>query len=134
MKNKGMLAKIEKDEREIEKGSDYNKVILMGNLTENPELRYTPNGAAVASLRLAVSHRYRQKNEIKDDVSHFNIVTFGEQAESCAEHLSKGGYILIDGRLQERRWEAEGEQRRAEIEVVASRIYSLGELKKLSSE
>ena len=134
MTNRGMKAKAEEYQREIERGSDYNKVILMGNLAKNPELRYTPSGAAVASLRLAVNHRCRQKDEFKDEVSYFDIVTFGKQAESCAEHLTKGRHILIDGRLQERRWKTEEGQRRTEIEVIANQIYFLGELKKVSSE
>jgi len=83
---------------------------------------------------LAVNYRYRQKDEFKDEVSYFDIVTFGKQAESCAEYLTKGRHVLIDGRLQERRWETEEGQRRTEIEVVANQIYFGGELKKVSTE
>ncbi len=129
-----MKDKAEEDRREMDRGPDYNKVILMGNLTNDPEIRYTPSGAAVASLRLAVNNRYRQKDEFKDEVSYFDIVTFGKQAESCAENLTKGRYILIDGRLQERRWETEEGQRRTEIEVVANQIYFLEKLKQLGSK
>jgi single-strand DNA-binding protein len=129
-----MKPKTKEDRKEMERGSDYNKVILTGNLTNDPELRYTPSGAAVTSLRLAVNHRYRQKDRYQDEISYFDIITFGKQAESCVEYLTKGRYVLIDGRLQERRWESEEGQRRAEIEVIANQIYSLGELKELNAE
>ena len=68
----------------------FNKVILIGNLTRNPELRYTPNGTPVASLGLAVSRRYKQGDELKEEVCFVDIVVFGKQAEHCGQYLSKG--------------------------------------------
>jgi single-strand DNA-binding protein len=85
----------------------FNKVILIGNLTRNPELRYTPNGTPVASLGLAVSRRYKQGEELKEEVCFVDIVVFGKQAEHCGQYLSKGSGIIVDGRLQQRRWETE---------------------------
>ena len=92
--------------------ASFNKVILMGNLTKDPEIRAIPNGTAVANFRIAVNHRYKQGEETKDDVCFIDIVTFGKQAENCGQFLHKGNGIIVDGRLQERRWEtAEGQKR-----------------------
>jgi len=90
----------------------FNKVILLGNLTRNPELRYTPSGTPVASLGLAVSRRYKQGDELKEEVCFVDIVVFGKQAEHCGQYLSKGNGIIVDGRLQQRRGETEDGQKR----------------------
>ena len=100
----------------------FNKVILLGNLTRNPELRYTPNGTPVASLDLAVSRRYKQGDELKEEVCFVDIVVFGKQAEHCGQYLSKGNGIIVDGRLQQRRWETEDGQKRSKHEVVAQTV------------
>lgn len=102
--------------------ASFNKVILMGNLTKDPELRYTPNGTAVASFSLAVNRRYKQGDEFKDEVCYIDIVVFGKQAENCGQYLGKGHGIIIDGRLQQRRWETEDGQKRSKHEVVAQSI------------
>jgi single-strand DNA-binding protein len=100
----------------------FNKVILIGNLTRNPELRYTPNGTPVASLGLAVSRRYRQGEDLKEEVCFVDVVVFGKQAEHCGQYLSKGNGVIVDGRLQQRRWETEDGQKRSKHEVVAQTI------------
>jgi single-strand DNA-binding protein len=100
----------------------FNKVILIGNLTRNPELRYTPNGTPVASLGLAVSRRYKQGDDLKEEVCFVDIVVFGKQAEHCGQYLSKGNGVVVDGRLQQRRWETEDGQKRSKHEVVAQTI------------
>jgi single-strand DNA-binding protein len=100
----------------------FNKVILVGNLTRNPELRYTPNGTPVASLGLAVSRRYKQGDDLKEEVCFVDIVVFGKQAEHCGQYLSKGNGIIVDGRLQQRRWETEDGQKRSKHEVVAQTV------------
>jgi single-strand DNA-binding protein len=100
----------------------FNKVILIGNLTRNPELRYTPNGTPVASLGLAVSRRYKQGEDLKEEVCFVDIVVFGKQAEHCGQYLSKGNGVIVDGRLQQRRWETEDGQKRSKHEVVAQTI------------
>ncbi len=102
--------------------ASFNKVILMGNLTKDPELRYTPNGTAVASFSLAVNRRYKQGDEFKDEVCYIDIVVFGKQAENCGQYLGKGHGIIIDGRLQQRRWETDDGQKRSKHEVVAQSI------------
>ena len=100
----------------------FNKVILIGNLTKDPEIRYTPSGTAVASFGLAVNHRYKQGEEMKDEVCFIDIVVFGKQAENCGQFLNKGQSVIVDGRLQERRWETEDGQKRSKHEVVAQAV------------
>jgi single-strand DNA-binding protein len=100
----------------------FNKVILIGNLTRNPELRYTPSGTPVASLGLAVSRRYKQGDDLKEEVCFVDIVVFGKQAEHCGQYLSKGNGVIVDGRLQQRRWETEDGQKRSKHEVVAQTV------------
>lgn len=100
----------------------FNKVILIGNLTKDPEVRYTPTGTAVANFRLAVNHRYRQGEEKKEEVCYIDIVVFGKQAETCGQYLNKGKGVIVDGRLQERRWETPDGQKRNKHEVVAQAV------------
>lgn len=100
----------------------FNKVILIGNLTKNPELRYTPSGTPVANLGLAVNRRYRMGEELKEEVCFVDVVVFGKQAEHCGQYLSKGNGVIIDGRLQQRRWETEDGQKRSKHEVVAQTV------------
>ncbi len=103
--------------------ASFNKVILLGNLTRDPEVRYTPNGIAVASFAIAVNRKYKQGDETKEEVSYIDIVVFGKQAESCGQYINKGDSVLIDGRLQQRRWDdKETGQKRNKIEVVATQV------------
>lgn len=103
--------------------ASYNRAILMGNLTRDPELRYIPNGSAVANLRLAVNRIYKsQTGEQKEEVTFVGVVVWGKQAENCAEYLSKGSSVFIEGRLQSRQWETEDGQKRSVLEVVADRV------------
>lgn len=103
--------------------ASFNKVILLGNLTRDPEVRYTPSGAAVASFAIAVNRKYKQGEETKDDVSYFDIVVFGKTAENCGQYLKKGESVLIDGRLQQRRWEdKDSGAKRSKVEVVAQSV------------
>src|SRR3989304_5411132 len=96
----------------------FNRVILAGNLVRDPEIRYLPSGLSVTSFAIAVNSRYRQNNELKEEVSYFDIVAFGKLGETCAEYLSKGRPVLVEGRLRQRRWESEG-TKRSKIEVGA---------------
>ena len=82
--------------------ASLNNVILLGNLTRDPEVRYTPSGTPVATLGLAVNNRMKQGDEWKDDPCFIDVVVFGKQAESCGEYLSKGQPVLIEGRLRYR--------------------------------
>jgi len=111
----------------------YNKIILIGNLTKDPELRYTPQGTPVASFRIAVNYRYKQSDDMKQETMFIDNVVFGKQAESCSKYLSKGSPVLVEGRLQERRWESNGQQR-SKFEVVAQSVRFLSRRSSQSSE
>ena len=99
----------------------YNKIILIGNLTKDPELRYTPQGTPVASFRLAVNYKYKQSDEMKQETMFIDNVVFGKQAETCSKYLNKGSSVLVEGRLQERKWEANGQQK-SKFEVVVQSV------------
>ncbi len=107
--------------------ASYNKVLLMGNLTKDPELRYTPQGAAVANLRMAVNRRYRDKNqELKEEVCFITAVVWNKQAETCNQYLHKGSSLFVEGRLQSRSWEDNTGAKRSVIEVKAERVQFMG--------
>ncbi|MGE5197270.1 MAG: single-stranded DNA-binding protein [Deltaproteobacteria bacterium] len=107
--------------------ANFNKVFLMGNLTKDPELRYTPQGTAVANLRLAVNRKYRDKNqELKEDTCFVTAVVWNKQAETCNQYLHKGSPLFVEGRLQSRSWEDNSGQKRSVIEVRAERVQFLG--------
>jgi len=107
--------------------ANYNKVLLIGNLTKDPELRYTPQGAAVANLRLAVNRRYKDKNqELKEEVCFITAVVWNKQAETCNQYLHKGSSVFVEGRLQSRSWEDNSGAKRSVIEVRAERVQFLG--------
>jgi len=103
----------------------FNKVILIGNLTRDPELRYTPQGTSVCNFGIAVNRKYKQGDEMKEEVTFINIVVFGKQADNCGQYLNKGNPVLVEGRLQERRWETEEGQKRSKHEVVAQSVQFL---------
>lgn len=103
--------------------ASLNKVLLIGNLTRKPELRYTPNGTAVADLRLAVNRNYMTQNgERREDTCFLTVVVWGKQAESSVEYLAKGSPVFVEGRLQTRDWEGRDGQKRSVTEVVAERV------------
>ncbi|HTZ11905.1 MAG TPA: single-stranded DNA-binding protein [Candidatus Margulisiibacteriota bacterium] len=107
--------------------ANFNKVFLMGNLTKDPELRYTPQGTAVVNLRLAVNRKFRNKNqELKDEVCFITAVVWNKQAETCNQYLHKGSAVFVEGRLQSRSWEDNAGQKRSVIEVRAERVQFLG--------
>lgn len=107
--------------------ANYNKVVLIGNLTRDPELRYTPAGIAVVNLGLAVNRRFRDRNgEQKDEVCYVNIVVWDKQAEACNQYLQKGRPVFIDGRLQSRSFEDSSGNKRSVLEVRAERVQFLG--------
>jgi single-strand DNA-binding protein len=104
----------------------FNKVFLMGNLTKDPELRYTSGGAPVANLRMAINRVYKlQSGEQKEEVCYVTVVVWRKQAEAAGEHLKKGDPIFVEGRLQSRSWETEDHQKRSTMEVVAERVQFL---------
>ena len=103
-----------------------NRVLLIGNLTKDPELRYTPSGTPVANLRLAVNSSFKdQSGARKEETCYVTIVVWSKQAEICQQYLKKGRAIFVEGRLLYRSWEAEGKTR-STMEVRADRIQFLG--------
>jgi len=107
--------------------ASFNRVYLMGNLTKDPELRYTPQGVAVANLRLAVNRRFKNKNgELKEEVCFITAVVWNKQAETCNQYLHKGSPLFVEGRLQSRSWEDNAGVKKSVIEVRAERVQFLG--------
>jgi single-strand DNA-binding protein len=101
-----------------------NAVVLVGNVTRDPELRFTPSGQATATFGLAVNRRWqnRQTQEWEEATSFFDVVCWREMAENAAESLSKGSRIIVSGRLEQRSWETSDGDRRSKVEVVADEI------------
>jgi len=114
--------------------ASLNKVFLIGNLTRDPELRYTPSGVAVTNLGLAVNRRFRDKTgEIKEDVCFLTVTVWDKQAEACSQYLHKGSPIFVEGVLQSRSWETQDGQKRSTIDVRAERVQFLATFKADSS-
>jgi len=105
--------------------ASFNKVILMGNLTKDPELRYTSSGLAVANFSLAINRRTAKDGEKREEVDFFDIETWDKQAELCSEYLSKGRSVLVEGRLKQDRWEDEAGNKRSKVKIVATAIQFL---------
>lgn len=106
--------------------ASLNKVLLIGNLTRDPELRYVPSGTAVATFSVAVNRVYTsQAGEKKEEVSFIRIVVWGRRAEVCGEYLSKGSPVFIEGRLQSRSWEGQDGQKKSTLEVIADNVQFL---------
>ncbi len=105
--------------------ASYNKVILLGNLTRDPELRYTAGGTAVATFGLAVNRKYRQGEEWKEETLFIDVVAFGKQAENIEKSLKKGRAVLVDGILRYRKWEDKQGQQRSKHEVSADVVQFL---------
>jgi single-strand DNA-binding protein len=106
--------------------ASLNRVVIVGNLTRDPELRNTPSGTAVCSLRVAVNSRRKdQTGQWVDKPNYFNVTVFGQQGENCAQYLSKGRPVAVDGRLEWREWESEAGKREA-VEIVAETVQFLG--------
>ncbi len=101
-----------------------NVVELIGNITRDPELRFTPIGAAVANFGLAVNRRWRnqQTNEWEEATSFFDVVCWRELAENVTESLTKGARVIVTGRLDQRSWETQEGERRSKVEVVAAEV------------
>jgi len=106
--------------------ASLNKVLLMGNLTRDPELRYLPSGQPVTSFTVAVNRTYvAQSGEKKEEVSFIKVVVWARRAEVCNEYLKKGSPVFVEGRLQSRSWEAQDGTKRSTLEVVAQNVQFL---------
>jgi single-strand DNA-binding protein len=109
--------------------SNINVVVITGNLTRDPELRHTGGGTAVCELRVAVNSRRKngQTGEWEDKPNYFDVVVWGAQGENCANYLSKGRPVAVEGRLDWSEWEAkDGSGKRQKVQIVANSVQFLG--------
>ena len=103
--------------------NSVNHVMVLGNLTRDPELRYTPSGTAVCQLGVALNRRWRdQAGELQQEVTFVDVTVWSKQAETVAQYLTKGRAVAIEGRLQQDTWETESGERRSRLKVVAQRV------------
>ena len=104
--------------------ANINRVVLVGNLTRDPEIRYTTGGAAKASFGVAVSRRWqnRQSNEWEEQTSFFNVVCWREMAENVSESLGKGSRVVVTGRLEQRSYDDRDGNRRNVVEIIADEV------------
>ena len=107
--------------------ANINRVVLVGNLTRDPELRHTPSGTPVCSLRVAVNTRRKDETgQWTDKPNYFDVTVWGQQGENCAQYLSKGRPVAVDGRLEWREWEAQDGSKRQAVEIIADSVQFLG--------
>jgi single-strand DNA-binding protein len=108
--------------------SNINVVAITGNLTRDPELRSTPGGTSVCKLRVAVNSRRKdgQSGEWVDKPNYFDVTVWGAQGENCANYLSKGRPVAVEGRLDWREWESQEGQKRQAVEIIANSVQFLG--------
>jgi len=107
-----------------------NKVIIIGNLGRNPEMRYTPSGRPVTSFSVATSRSWvNAEGERREETEWFNVVTWGNLAEICKQHLTKGQQVYVEGRLQTRGWEDQNGKKHYRTELVANEMIILEERK-----
>jgi single-strand DNA-binding protein len=99
-----------------------NSVTLVGNITRDPELRFTPSGQAIATFGIAVNRRFQRNGQWEEQTSFFNITAWGTLGENASNSLQKGSRIIVNGRLEQRSWETQEGEKRSVVEVVADEI------------
>jgi single-strand DNA-binding protein len=103
-----------------------NKIMLIGNVGVDPEMRFTPNGIPVTSFSVATNRSFNSpEGERREETTWFRVVTFRKQAESCSQFLTKGQRVYVEGRLRTREWEGQDGQKRMTVEVLADRVLFL---------
>lgn len=103
------------------------RVTLVGNLTRDPELRQTPNGTSVCQLGVAVNSSYKDSSgQWVEKPNFFDVIVWGVQGENCARYLTKGRQVVVDGRLDQRTWEAQDGSKRSKIEIIADTVVFVG--------
>lgn len=102
--------------------NDINEVRLLGNITNDPDLRFTPSGSAVLSFGVATNRRYKKGEEWVDDVTYHNIVVWGQKAQSLAQRVRKGTRLFVSGRLQTRSWDGQDGKKQYKTEIVSDDI------------
>ena len=106
--------------------ASLNKVMLIGNVGNDPEMRYTPGGNPVTSFSVATNRRYTDSNgETKEETEWFRVIAWRKLAESCNQFVTKGKRVYVEGRLRTRNWEGQDGQKRVSVEVVANRVLFL---------
>jgi single-strand DNA-binding protein len=103
----------------------FNRIILLGGLTRDPEMRVTPKGTQVTSFRLAASRKYRLNEELKEETLFIDVNVFGRQAQNCHQYLKRGSQVLVEGRLTMSEWEAEGGVKKVTYRVTAESVQFL---------
>ena len=107
--------------------TDFNQAIILGNVTKDPEMRYTPNGRAVISFSVATNRRWtNQEGQQQEETEFHNIVAWGKLAEICSQILYKGRKVLVAGRLRTRTWEGQDGVQRRSTEIIADNISATG--------
>ena len=107
--------------------TNINRVVLTGNLTRDPELRSTPGGTSVCSLRIATNTRRKdQSGNWVDKPNYFDVTVWGAQGENCAQYLQKGRPVAVDGRLEWREWQDQQGNKRQSVEIIADSVQFLG--------
>lgn len=106
--------------------ADINRVIEIGHLTRDEELKYTPGGMAIGNISIAINRRVKKGQDWVDEANYFDVVIFGKQAESLQRFLTKGKQIAVDGFLKQERWTDQNGQSRSAIKIVANDIQLLG--------
>ena len=107
--------------------TNINRVVVSGNLTRDPELRSTPGGTSVCSLRIAVNSRRKDESgNWVDKPNYFDVTVWGAQGENCAQYLAKGRPVAVDGRLDWREWEAKDGSKRQSVDIIADSVQFLG--------
>jgi len=106
--------------------NDLNKVIIIGRLTRDPEMRYTPAGTAVGSFSLANGKSFTQGGEKKEQTSYFDCIAWSKLGEVIAEYCKKGQMIAVEGRLQQSRWDDQDGKKRSKVEIVVENFQFLG--------
>ena len=101
-----------------------NSVNIMGNLTRDPEMKFTPSGKAVCSLSIANNRVYTKNSEKVTEVSYFDVDVWGQSAENCAKYLNKGSGVIVEGRLQQERWEKDGKPH-SNVKIIANAVHFL---------
>lgn len=114
--------------------ANFNKVILIGNLTRDCELRYTPKGTAVANISLAINRQWKQGAEVKKEVTFVPVVLWGKTAEIVNQYCAKGSPLMVEGRVQTRSWDGADGKKQYKTEIVAESIQLLGHKKEGTPE
>jgi single-strand DNA-binding protein len=99
-----------------------NSITVVGNITRDPELRFTTGGRAVASFGIAVNRRYQVNNEWQEQTSFFDVVAWAQLGENAAASLNKGARVIVNGRLEQRSWETQDGEKRSKVEIIADEI------------